>query len=52
MADNVRSVDRIVDLMEIVDEERYAVSLTELASRSSLRTKTVFRLMWTLGKRG
>ena len=51
MADNVRSVDRILDMMEILAEERSPVSLTELASRTSLSKTTVFRLMQTLCNR-
>ena len=52
MSDNVRSVDRILDLMEILAEERSPVSLTELASGTSLSKTTVFRLMQTLCNRG
>lgn len=52
MSDNVRSVDRIFDLMEILAEERSPISLTELASRTSLSKTTVHRLLQTLCNRG
>ena len=48
MGDNVRSVDRIFDLMEILAEERSPISLTELAEATSLSKTTVHRLMQTL----
>ena len=51
MADNVRSVDRILDLMEILAEERAPISLTELADATDLSKTTVHRLMQTLCNR-
>ncbi len=51
MSDNVRSVDRILDLMEILAEERSPISLTELAENTSLSKTTVHRLMQTLCNR-
>ena len=51
MSDNVRSVERIFDLMEILAEERSPVSLTELAEDTSLSKTTVHRLMQTLCSR-
>ncbi len=48
MAENVRSVDRIFDLLEILAEERAPISLTELAQDTSLSKTTVHRLMQTL----
>ena len=52
MSDNVRSVDRIFDLLEILAEERSPISLTELATKTSLSKTTVHRLMQTLCNRG
>lgn len=51
MGDNVRSVDRILDLMEMLAEERSPVSLTELAEGTALSKTTVYRLMQTLCNR-
>ncbi len=48
MGDNVRSVERIFDLMEILAEARSPISLTELAEETSLSKTTVHRLMQTL----
>ncbi|MCR5277903.1 MAG: IclR family transcriptional regulator [Lachnospiraceae bacterium] len=52
MGDNVRSVDRILDLMELLAEERSPVSLSELSKETALSKTTVFRLMSTLCNRG
>ncbi len=48
MSEQVRSAERIFDLLEILAEERVPVSLTELSSRTSLSKATVHRLMQTL----
>ena len=48
MPENVRSTERALDLLEILSEERGAISLTELASRASLSKTTAHRLMQTL----
>ncbi len=48
MGENVRSVDRIFDLLEILAEERAPISLTELAQDTDLSKTTVHRLMQTL----
>lgn len=52
MGDHVRSVERILDLMEMLAEERSPVSLTELADGTALSKTTVYRLMHTLCSRG
>lgn len=51
MGENVRSVDRIFDLLEILAEARAPLGLTELAERTSLSKTTVHRLMHTLCNR-
>ena len=51
MADNVRSVERMFDLLEILAEERSPIGLTELAERTSLSKTTVHRLLHTLCSR-
>lgn len=48
MPENVRSMERALDLLEILAEERQPVSLTELASKASLSKTTAHRLMQTL----
>ena len=51
MGENVRSVDRILDLMEVLAEERAPISLSELADGTELSKTTVHRLMQTLCNR-
>lgn len=52
MGENVRSVERIFDLLEILAEARAPLGLTELAESTSLSKTTVHRLMQTLCNRG
>lgn len=51
MGENVRSVDRILDIMEVLAEERAPISLTELAEGTELSKTTVHRLLQTLCNR-
>lgn len=51
MGENVRSAERIFDLLEILAEQRGFISLTELAELTSLSKTTVHRLMQTLVSR-
>lgn len=48
MAENVRSGERIFDLLETLSEHRGPISLTELANETSLSKTTAHRLMQTL----
>ncbi len=48
MAENVRSMERALDLLEILAEQHAPVSLTELAAEASLSKTTAHRLMQTL----
>lgn len=51
MADNVRSIERMFDLLEILAEERSPIGLTELAERTNLSKTTAHRLLHTLCSR-
>lgn len=48
MAENVRSAERIFDLLEILAMEHAPLGLTELAEKSNLSKTTTHRLMKTL----
>ncbi len=48
MAENVRSAERIFDLLEILAVEHSPLGLTELAEKSNLSKTTTHRLMKTL----
>lgn len=52
MGENVRSVERMFDLLEIISVERSPISLTELAEKAGLSKTTTHRLMQTLCSRG
>ena len=51
MAENVRSGERIFDLLEELAQQRGPVGLTELAAKTSLSKTTAHRLMQTLCSR-
>ncbi len=51
MSEQVRSAERVFDLLEIIAKERTPVSLTDLAGRTGLSKATVHRLMQTLCSR-
>ena len=52
MAENVRSVSRIFDILEILARQKEPVSLTEIARGCGLSKATAFRLIQTMCNRG
>ena len=52
MGENVRSVDRIFDLLEILGQSDREISITELAVRAGLSKTTAFRLVQMMCLRG
>ena len=52
LGENVRSVDRIFDLLEILGQSDREISITELSARAGLSKTTAFRLVQMMCLRG
>lgn len=52
MANSVQSIDRVLDIIEILSENPNGLTLTDLAERSGLHTSTTHRLLSSLSSRG
>jgi DNA-binding IclR family transcriptional regulator len=49
---SVRSIERALDMLEALSEEKDGLGVTELSSRIGLNKSTVHRILQTLAKRG
>lgn len=51
-ADNIQSIDRALDIIEVLSEESAGLGVTEIASRIHLPKSTTSRIISTLASRG
>lgn len=51
-SENVRAIDRAIDVLECFASDRHALSITEIEKRAKLSRPTLYRILSTLIRRG
>ena len=50
--ENVRAIDRAIDVLECFAADRHSLSIGEIEKRARLSRPTLYRILWTLMRRG